>query len=195
VYLVNLREKTVQTRGLLFDFIATGKAFQKLKYSNIKDACHIILTSRLFATYDEQKRLHIRAAIFGWPSVISTSGIIEGPAKPKEYYLYKQRYSSLGVWEIEEAKVKQKFKGRFIDYNDKRMTDVLKGYIAQAIFLYITGNPFCESKNCRLYNAHWQTGLIYAQIKNGRFCPRHKKALARLIGPVVRSGKAKFYLT
>jgi len=61
---------------------------------------------------------------------------VEGPAKPKEYYLYKQKYIQLGIWDTEEAGLKERFKNRFIDYGDKRMNEVLKGYIAQALFLH-----------------------------------------------------------
>lgn len=168
------------TQGLLFDFIATQKAFQIYKYPAYKDACHIIITAKLFATYDAQKKIHIRDAIFGFPSVLSTSGIVEGPAKPKEYYLYKQKYTQLGIWDMEEPKLKKKFKGRFIDYQDKRITEVLKGLIAQAIFFYITGEPFCKDKACRLFNAHWQEELIYAQLESGKFCNRHKRALEEI---------------
>jgi len=180
----------VQARGLLFDFIGTQKKFECIKYAKAKNTCHVILTPKLFATFDEplpcahgrgeQKRLHIRSAIFGFPSVISTSGIVEGPAKPKEYYLYKQKYAQLGIWDREEAKIKQKFKGRFIDYDDKRMNEVLKGYTAQSLFFYITGEPFCKQKICRLYNAHWQEELIDSQIKSHKFCLKHKKTLKQI---------------
>ena len=178
--LIKLKKEAVATRGLLFDFLTTQRNFQELLDAKAKDSCQIILTNRLFATLDIDNRPHIRASIYGYPSVISTSGIVEGPAKPKEYYLYKQKYSQLGIWETEEAKVKQKFRGRFIDYQDKRMPEVLKGYIAQALFFYITQNPFCEKKNCRLYNAHWQEDLIYSQIKKGKFCQRHRKVLEEI---------------
>jgi hypothetical protein len=177
IRLIELKKEAVKTRGLLFDFINTKKAFDSLKYARAEDACHILLTNKLFATLNEDKRPHIRAAIFGYPSIISASGIVEGPAKPREYYLYKQKYTRLGVWEIEEPRLKEKFKGRFIDYQDKRMSEVLKGYVSQALFFYITGEPFCPDKSCRLYNAHWQEDLIYSQIKSGEFCAVHKKIL------------------
>ncbi len=86
----------------------------------------------------------------------------------------------MGVWELKAPQVKKRFKGRFIDYGDRRLTKVLKGYIVQAIFFYITGDPFCEKKACRLYNAHWQKDLIYAQIKHGKFCKYHKKLLEKM---------------
>jgi len=179
-YLIRLKKKVVQTQGLLFDFIATKKAFDVVEYSESEDACYIILTDTLFATLDMDRRLHIRASIYSFPSIISTSGIVEGPAKPKEYYLYKQRYAQLGIWETQEVKLKRKFKARFIDYGDRRMNEVLKGYIAQGLFFYITGEPFCKQKACRLFNAHWQEDLIYAQIKMGRFCKHHQNLLEKL---------------
>lgn len=180
VQYVKLKEKVIKARGLLFDFIGTEGALSRLNSAKERDACHIILTQKLFATFDDDKRLHIRASIYGFPSVISTSGIVEGPAKPKEYYLYKQRYSRLGAWELEGPKIKKRFKGRFIDYRDKRMNEVLKGYISQALFFYIFGSPFCAKRNCRLYNAHWQKDLIYSQVKSAGFCAQHKKLLRKI---------------
>lgn len=178
--LVRLKEKITKTDGLVFNLLKTSQALGKLKTAKIKDACHIILTDRLFATYDEARQVHIRAALFGFPSIISTSGIVEGPAKPKDYYIYKQKYTQLNIWGIEEARIKRKFQGRFIDYQDKRINEVIKGYISQALFFYITGEPFCKRKACRLYNAHWQEDLIYSQIKIRKFCNRHVRVLKEI---------------
>lgn len=178
--LIRLKKEAAQTKGLFFDFFNTQKVFQKIKYSRAKNSCHIFLTERLFATIGEDNRPHIRASIYGFPSVISTSGIVEGPAKPKEFYFYKQRYIRLGIWNLQEDKLKKKFKGRFIDYQDKRLTEVIKGYIAQGLFFYITGEPFCKNKNCRLFNAHWQEDLLYAQVKSGNFCNRHREILQKI---------------
>lgn len=180
VSLIKLKKKVVHRCGLLFDFIATQNTFAALERTEEKNSCQIILTEKLFATLDEDKRPHIRASIYGFPSVISLSGIVEGPAKPKNYYLYKQKYAALGIWEREQPKIKQKFRQQFIDYQDKRLTDVLKGYIAQALFFYIVAAPFCPYKSCRLFNSHWQEDLIYSQIKLARFCKRHEKALVKV---------------
>lgn len=180
ICLIKLRKEVVKRRGLLFDFIETEKAFVKLLYATFKNSCHIILTPKLFATFDEQKKLHIRPVIFSYPPVISIPGIVEGPAKPKKYYRYKQRLTQLGIWQVEEPSIKKKFKERFIDYEDKRLTEVLKGYIAQALFFYIMDEPFCKEKFCRLYNAHWQEDLIYAQITSGKFCSKHEAILKNI---------------
>jgi len=133
---------------------------------------HIFLTNRLFATWEEgDKRYHARTSLYGFPSVISTTGLVEAPAKPREYYLLKQQYKMLGR---DLSELDDRFKGRFIDYGDKRLTEVMKGYIMQAVFYSLTGDPFCEDKGCRLYNAHWQEELIFAQLESGyEFCQRH----------------------
>jgi hypothetical protein len=167
----------VRTKGLLFDLLGTQNSFDN---KTAQDSCHIVLTDRIFTTFGEDKRPHIRASIYGTPSIISLSGIVEGPAKPREFYIYKQRYSSLGVWELKEQEIKKKFKGQFIDYNDKRLTKIAKGYVAQALFFYITGDPFCSKRSCRLYNAHWQKDLIYSQIKSGKFCKYHQSVLKEI---------------
>lgn len=132
--------------------------------------CHIIFTNQLLGTWDEgDMRYHARVSVYGFPSLISTTGIVEAPAKPREFYLKKQ----LGV---DVYTLKEEFKNRFIDRDDSRMTEVMKGYVLQAVFYHMTGNPFCEDKNCRLYNAHWQEEVIQAQLnKDTEFCKKHQE--------------------
>lgn len=170
----------VVTNGLWLDVIGTQK-----KIKDTQGAYAIIVTKRLFSTGDGiGTQMHLRSAVFSYPSVISLSGIVEAPAKPREYYLAKQSLSGSGIWELEEARLKQKLKGRFIDHNDKRLLEVVKGLTAQAMFFYLSGEPFCKSKSCRLYNAHWQEDLIYSQLKYGKFCLRHNRLLSKMTGRV-----------
>lgn len=140
---------------------------------------HIFFTNRLFATWEENdKRYHLRASVYGFPSIMSTTGLVEAPAKPREYYLLKQQYEMLRKDLLE---LKGSFKGRFIDYEDERLTEVMKGYVMQAVFYSLTGNPFCEDKGCRLYNAHWQEELILAQLEGEyEFCEYHTGILDSL---------------
>ena len=140
---------------------------------------HIFFTNRLFATWDDSdKRYHLRTSVYGIPSIISTTGLVEAPAKPREYYLLKQQYERLGK---DLTELKDRFRESVIDYEDKRMTEVTKGYAMQAVFYSLTGDPFCEDKGCRLYNAHWQEELIFAQLESGyEFCGRHTKILESL---------------
>ena len=143
-----------------------------------QDKFHIIFTTRLSCSYDyNDYRYHGRAVICSNPSIISTTGIIEAPAKPRDYYIQMQMKISQG---LNLDALKDEFDGRFLNYNDKRLNLVARGYAMQAIFYYLTGIPFCESKECILHNAHWQEDLIHAQIEVGKLCEKHQHVLDNL---------------
>ncbi len=136
------------------------------------DYIHIIFTALLPCTFSEDDwRYHGRAVICGTPSIISTTGIVEALAKPREFYL-----SQLGnMIEEDIANLKKKFAGRFIDYNDEqKITAASINYVLQAIFFFIAeGEPFCNDKDCRLFNAHWQEDLIHT-IEKQTLCAYHR---------------------
>lgn len=141
---------------------------------------HLPLTHRLLATFDPGDRVyHARVIVCGFPSVLSTSGVVEGPAKPKEFYVARRGYSSAGMPPPTEA-LKEEIAGRFIDYDDPRLTEVFKGYALQALVYHLTGDPFCEEPSCRLFNAHWQEEVIAAQLTSGELCEAHRAVLADL---------------
>jgi len=162
--------------GILYDGFRLLSIFTELipKIESNFNHCHIIFTNQLFGTWDEDDlRYHARIAVFGFPSIISTTGIVEAPAKPREFYLKRQMGMNL-------LTLKEEFKGRFLDYDDSRLTEVLKGYCMQALFFHMTGDPFCKDKNCRLYNAHWQEEVIHAQLKSEyELCNFHEKILTK----------------
>jgi hypothetical protein len=149
-----------------------GFVLQRLLAESIPDAekdhLHIIFTSLLTCTFSEDDwRYHGRAVVCGTPSIISTTGIVEAPAKPKEFYLAQ-------YWITDVDSIKKKFAGRFIDYGDSRITAAAAGYALQAAFFFVTdGEPFCEDKDCRLFNAHWQEELIH-MLEKPRLCSRHQ---------------------
>jgi len=168
-----LQNRDSKSFGILYD----GFKFQSLYQNLIKERERniyffpIIFTDQLFATWDEEdQRYHARVSVYGFPSIISTTGIVEAPAKPREFYLQKQ-------WGMDAITLGEKFKNRFIDYDDPRLTEVMKGYCMQAIFFYLYGEPFCEDNRCRLYNAHWQEEVINAQLNEPEFCRRHEKLI------------------
>ena len=114
-------------------FMYDGFELQKnLRYLNDdKETLHIILTNRLTCTFDENDgRYHARAVICANPAIISTTGIIEAPAKPKEYYFEVMALKSQGL-DIRSAK--EKYKEKFLAYNDKKTNKDCRG-------LYLTSN-------------------------------------------------------
>ena len=144
-----------------------------------QDRFHLVCTSKLTCTYDlGDYRYHGRAVICSNPSIISTTGMIEAPAKPREYYLSLLTNITQGL-NIEL--IKNQFKGRYLEYHDSRLNEIIKGYALQALFYYLTGEAFCELKECRLYNAHWQADLLHSQINIGKLCNRHQQILDRIV--------------
>lgn len=81
---IDMTEQEVMT---LYD----GFELQNIIAENISttdNILHIIFTNKITATFDNDDfRYHARALISSNPTIISTTGIIEAPAKPKQYYL------------------------------------------------------------------------------------------------------------
>ncbi|MCV0431704.1 DUF6775 family putative metallopeptidase [Nitrosopumilus sp.] len=148
---------------------------------NQDDIFQIIFTNKLTCTFDEgDYRYHARTWIGPNPVIISTTGMIEAPAKPKKYYL--DLMTNFNEEKTEE--IKEKYKGVFLDYNDSRISEISEGYVLQSIMYYETGDTFCEDKECRLYNAHWQKELIHSQVENKKFCSKHQIKFKELTSQV-----------
>ncbi len=143
------------------------------------DNFHVIFTNRLTCTYDfNDYRYHGRAVICSNPSIISTTGIIEAPAKPRQYYMELISNMAQG---LNVDSLKKKYQGSYLEYHDERISTVIEGYIMQTLFYYLTGEAFCEQENCRLFNPHWQKDLIRSQIEIGKLCEKHQKTLEKLV--------------
>ena len=170
-----------KTDSILYD----GFMMQRLlgtfipRSENSVDDVHIIFDSRLTCTFSEDDwRYHGRAIICGTPSIISTTGIVEAPAKPRGFYIRDIQLAAFTSHERgeegRENDLKKEFAGRYIDYEDPRVCSIATGLVLQALFFFLTdGNPFCDDKDCRLFNAHWQEDLIHCQIENPTFCEKH----------------------
>lgn len=156
-----------------------GFELQNIASENIldmDDTLHIVFTNKLTVTFDNDDfRYHARAIISSNPTIISTTGIIEAPAKPKQYYL--DLLTNFSEEKIDE--IKEKYKGEFLEYHDSRLNEIIEGYILQAIIYYKTGEAFCEDKECRLFNAHWQKDLFYSQIESKKMCDRHLEMMVK----------------
>ncbi|MCV0399121.1 MAG: hypothetical protein K5785_03880 [Nitrosarchaeum sp.] len=143
-----------------------------------EDVFHVVFTNKLTCTYDySDYRYHGRALIGANPAIISTTGIIEAPAKPRDYYVDLITNSRLGV---NVDALKEKYKGMFLEYHDARLTTIIEGYLLQALFYYETAEPFCDDVECRLFNAHWQKDLLYSQIESRKLCKKHQEILQKL---------------
>ncbi|TAK17911.1 MAG: hypothetical protein EPO37_06050 [Nitrosarchaeum sp.] len=174
-------EDTAKTENIImYDGFELQKVLTELipNEETSSDLFHIFFTNKLTCTYDcNDYRYHGRAVIGANPSIISTTGIIEAPAKPREYYLDLISNYTQG---INVESIKQKYKGTYLEYNDTRLSKIIEGYLLQAIFYFETGEAFCDKTECRLFNAHWQKDLLYSQLEYGKLCETHQQVLKRL---------------
>lgn len=184
----NYKEKNVITSNkkiecvdlLLYDGFLVQKLFQKLIRKHEQELTfsklEIIITDKLLCTFDESDwRYHARSLICGNPTLISTSGIVEGIAKPRDYY-YKLYFFKEKRDIVDE--LKKEYNGQFINYNDPRINDIIEGLVLQSLFYFInSGEPFCHDRNCRFFNAHFQDEVIRINIKEKKICQRHKSLL------------------
>ncbi len=141
----------------------------------------LIFTNQLLATYEESdRRYHLRTVLLGYPAIVSTTGLVEAPAKPREFYLAREQFRAMGLEAMSPA-LAAELRDRCLLPNDERLTEVAKGYALQALFYALFGEAFCDDKDCRLYNAHWQEDMLHAQL-NGAYdlCPHHEAMIKQV---------------
>ena len=177
----NINDTSKTENIIMYDGFQLQKVLANLipESENIENIFHVLFTNKLTCTYDcKDFRYHGRALIGTNPSIISTTGIIEAPAKPREYYFDLMTNLRQG---INVETIKQKYKGTYLEYNDSRLSKIVQGYLLQAIFYYETGDPFCNNLECKLFNAHWQKDLLHSQLKVGKLCKNHQEILRNKI--------------
>lgn len=177
-----ITDTRVKAHGMLYDGFELARLLGRLipREEGSSRHVHIILTNQLIGTWGEGMRYHYRVSVYSVPSLISTTGIVEAPARPREYYLEKQAIAAAGLRDGSLEALKEKYAGQFIDYDDERMTEIAVGYALQAVVFAGTGNPFCSDKDCRFYDAHYQKDLIRAQLEGDKCCAQHRAILEEL---------------
>ncbi|HKQ32960.1 MAG TPA: DUF6775 family putative metallopeptidase [Thermodesulfobacteriota bacterium] len=128
---------------------------------------HMVFTGRLFGTYGE-RRYHARVILTGSPALISTSGLVEAPARPGEYYFIKGGLLRSGG---DISELDRMYKGRYVEYDDPRTSPIMCSYALQAVYYELIGNEFCGDAGCCLYNSHWQEEVLRIQYE-GNMCKK-----------------------
>jgi hypothetical protein len=150
-----------------------------------RQECHVILTARLLGTWmAEDRRWHAHTALLGEPAMISTTGLVQAPARSREYYQGQALATSrLVPREVVEAELQRSMADRMLLPGDARITQAALGCALQAIAFHVTGSGFCETPTCRLFNARRQEDLVRSQCSDeAGLCPQHEALFAELRG-------------
>ena len=128
---------------------------------------HVLLTGKLCCTYDESDmRYHARPIICANPAVISTPGIIHGPARSRQYHLRATTATLAGLPPPPDPGLAP---------GDARLNIAAKAYLFQAIAYHVTGELFCTDPECMAFNARWQADLL--RVVAAGPCHKHRLAL------------------
>lgn len=142
---------------------------------------HIVLTNRLLVTWvDAERRFHLRTVICGAPGIVSTSGLVEAPAKPREFHLGLQALGQVSSDDPAYLALRARFRERVLEHEDDRLTEVAKGYALQAALYSLAGEGFCPEPRCRLHDAHQQDDMLAAQTGEPGLCPGHERLIGDL---------------
>jgi len=176
-----LRDPEKRVPAILYDafeYLALLRSLLPREEATLK-TLHVAFVHRLLGTFGQDGRYHARTVVCSYPSLVSTSGLVEAPAKPEGYYKLKAKLSlALGTVPFEAAK--EPFEGQFLDYDDDRMTEVAKGYALLAAMYHIAKESFCDEPSCRLFDAHTQSELLAAQVASGKLCRPHGALAERI---------------
>lgn len=178
-----LKNRESSVYGILYDAGLLSDIYRDLLPVEESSAghLHIIFTNQLIGTWDTaDRRYHARTVICGAPSIVSVSGMVEAPAKKPGYYIARQSAEAWGLQAEAKMELSMSFAGDCLKMEDPRLTEAAKGYVMQAVVYRLTGEPFCNDPDCRLFNAHRQSELIRAQFGGPyEFCQNHREILAQ----------------
>jgi len=174
-------EDEARAGGVVYDANRLSWALLRSLGATRLDVANVIITDRLISTFSQDDmRHHLRTVVPGFPSLISIPGIVEAPARPRMYHIKKQALELSGASALALERLRSEFKGRFIDYGDSAIGEVLKGLVLQSLMFHLTLRPFCDEKSCRLFNAHWQEDLIASQVAHNGLCSKHTSQVRAL---------------
>jgi len=178
-----LEDRKNEVFGLIYDAHILSAIYGSLisaEKSRIEHL-HVIFTNQLIGTWDmADRRYHARTVLCGSPSIVSLSGITIAPAKDTGFYIARRSAEAFGFAEEEKMEVASGYAGDSLSLDDPRLTEVAKGYVAQALAHRLSGDAFCSDPDCRLYNAHRQRELIRAQLdSDSEYCGMHEELFNR----------------
>ncbi len=143
---------------------------------------HIVFVSELVVELGVADGLRLGVAALGAPTIVSTSGLIEAPRRPREYYFKKAQYVMAGADEY-LLELTEEFADRTAGYGDPRLNELLKGYLLMAVVFRVSGDGPCTHPTCPLYAAETQEELMAAQVgSESKICRRHREMLDSIGG-------------
>ena len=81
------------TAGVVYDGVELQRAVYGMMSAEERrlDGVSVWITERAIVTWDENdRRFHARVSVYGYPSIISTTGMVIAPARERAYYISRR---------------------------------------------------------------------------------------------------------
>lgn len=143
---------------------------------------HLVYIDQCIGSYVPGEIMLILQAIqHGQPTIISTTGMVEAPALPREYSFRRAQLVAFGMDEA-TAELDEAFADRTLGHEDRRITRAAGGFALQALFHHMFGEQNCQEANCPLRQATTHDELAAAHLGDGScLCSRHALMLREAV--------------
>lgn len=142
------------------------------------DALHLVFITQCIGRFVAgESYFRLQIVHHGEPTVISTTGIVEAPALPREYAFRRAQLLGFGMDEAAEE-LDGLFAEEAVGHGDTRLSRVATGIALQAVFMRAFGESGCAEPTCPLHPAASHDELTRAHLSDdSRLCDRHARMI------------------
>lgn len=124
-----------------------------------------------------ESHLQLQIVQHGEPAIVSTTGLVEAPALPREYAFRRAQLLGFGLEEAAEE-LDGRFAEAALGHGDTRINRVATGIALQAVFQRGFGEVGCADPSCPLHPAASHDELCRAHLsEHSRLCDRHARMI------------------
>lgn len=157
-----------------------------------EDILHLVFITQCIGRFVAgESHFRLQIVQHGEPAIISTTGMVEAPALPREYAFRRAQLLSFGMDEAAEE-LDGLFAEETFRHEDPRINRVATGIALQAVFQRACGEVGCSEPTCPLRLAATHDELVQAHLSDdSRLCDRHARMLIAAREASRRAGRSE----
>jgi hypothetical protein len=157
-----------------------------------EDILHLVFITQCIGRFVAgESHFRLQIVQHGEPAIISTTGMVEAPALPREYAFRRAQLLSFGMDEAAEE-LDGLFAEETFRHEDPRINRVATGIALQAVFQRACGEVGCTEPTCPLRLAATHDELVQAHLSDdSRLCDRHARMLIAAREASRRAGRSE----
>jgi len=158
--------------GIMYEARTLAEGLLSVLPAFSSDVVDVVVTNRLFGTWsDVDRRFHARIFFYAGIGVVSSTGLVEAPALPQEFYRAKAVIEGMGTGITPEI-LRTEYYDEAILHSHPKMADALAGMIVQSLSIPLGWEYPCDNPECKVFDAHRHRDLVQAQLFSEK-CEKH----------------------